>query len=135
TVDQLETHFDKWLYFLKHLAGMEDIPEILKEDIFLKGFEVAEIAAFTPSQMDSYQESLKVYRDLKGAFDNSVEEGRKEGLKEGVEKTNYKIVKNLLRKKHTIDAIADITEMFEADVIALKAQIEKDGNQPRQKEK
>jgi len=45
---ELETHFDKWLYFLKHLEDFENIPGILNEEIFVKAFQVAEIANFTP---------------------------------------------------------------------------------------
>lgn len=41
---ELETHFDKWLYFLKHLDSFKTIPEILNEDIFIEAFKTAEIA-------------------------------------------------------------------------------------------
>ncbi|UCH95559.1 MAG: Rpn family recombination-promoting nuclease/putative transposase, partial [Candidatus Aminicenantes bacterium] len=37
---ELETHFDKWLYFLKNLEDFENIPGILKEKIFEKAFHV-----------------------------------------------------------------------------------------------
>ena len=80
---ELETHFDKWLYFLKHLEDFENIPGILNEEIFEKAFHVAEIANFTPQQLAQYKESLKTYRDLKGAFDTSYEEGKIEGKMEG----------------------------------------------------
>ncbi len=80
---ELETHFDKWLYFLKHLEDFENIPGILKEDIFVKAFHVAEIANFTPEQLARYEESLKAYRDLKGVVDTSYEEGKAEGIVEG----------------------------------------------------
>ena len=42
---ELESHFDKWLYFLKHLASMDDIPQILREPIFEQGFALASLAA------------------------------------------------------------------------------------------
>ena len=80
---ELETHFHKWLCFLKHLEDFQKIPEILKEEIFEKAFHVAEIANFTPQQLAQYEESLKTYRDLKGAFDTSYEEGKIEGKMEG----------------------------------------------------
>ncbi|MBR4328649.1 MAG: PD-(D/E)XK nuclease family transposase, partial [Candidatus Riflebacteria bacterium] len=35
----LETNTDRWLYFLKHLDEMQEIPEELKSDIFKKAFE------------------------------------------------------------------------------------------------
>ncbi len=76
---QLENHFDKWLYFLKHLEDFETIPEKLQEEVFLKGFEPAEIANINQKQMADYEESLKTYRDLKGVIDTSFEEGEKSG--------------------------------------------------------
>ena len=42
--DELVTHFDKWLYFLKNLESFNHIPAILNEPIFQKGFEIAEIS-------------------------------------------------------------------------------------------
>jgi len=84
--EELENHFDKWLYFLKNLEAFESIPEILKEDVFIKGFEIAEIANFDEKELSEYEESLKVYRDLKGVIDTSFEEGEKVGLEKGFEK-------------------------------------------------
>ena len=90
---ELETHFDKWLYFLKHLEDFENIPGILNEKIFEKAFHVAEIANFTPQQLSQYEESLKTYRDLKGVVDTSYEEGKIEGLIEGKIKIALKMKK------------------------------------------
>jgi predicted transposase/invertase (TIGR01784 family) len=80
--EELENHFDKWLYFLKHLEDFENIPGILKENVFLKAFEIAEIANFGPKQLLDYEESLKHYRDLKGAIDSSFEDGEVKKAKE-----------------------------------------------------
>jgi len=83
TENELKTHFEKWLYFLKNLEDFNDIPAILNEPIFQKGFEIASIANFTKDQMDTYQQSLKVYRDLKGVVNTSYMEGKLEGKLEG----------------------------------------------------
>ncbi|MBU1020779.1 MAG: Rpn family recombination-promoting nuclease/putative transposase, partial [Firmicutes bacterium] len=40
-ISELTTHFEKWLYFLKNLEDFNEIPAILNESIFNKGFEVA----------------------------------------------------------------------------------------------
>jgi macrodomain Ter protein organizer (MatP/YcbG family) len=45
-LEELETHFDKWLYFIKHLENFENIPAHLREQIFEQAFAVAEIARF-----------------------------------------------------------------------------------------
>ena len=65
STDELETRFDKWLYVILNLNRLDRIPEKLREQIFEKLFQTAEIARFTPEQVRSYEDSLKYYRDLK----------------------------------------------------------------------
>jgi len=45
-------------------------------------FGVAEVANLSPEQLDEYDESLKVYRDLKGCLDTAFDDGFKEAIKE-----------------------------------------------------
>ncbi len=61
--DQLENRFDKWMYVLKNLSRLQDIPQALQERIFSKLFSAAEIANYNSEEMDAYQESLKTMRD------------------------------------------------------------------------
>ncbi len=85
TLEQLDSHGDKWLFLLKNLAALSDRPQSLQEDIFNELFDVAEIANFSPLEQSSYQNSLKYYRDLNNVVDTSRQEGREEGRKEGRE--------------------------------------------------
>lgn len=78
TEDELVTMFDKWLFVLKNLTRLLDRPKALQEKIFKKLFEQAEIARFTPEEMMAYEESIKVYRDLKNTMDTSYMKGQKE---------------------------------------------------------
>jgi len=82
TVDELETRFDKWLFVLWNLNKLDRVPDKLREQIFDKLFEIAEIAKFTPLQVQSYKDSLKYYRDLKNSLDTAKEEGKIEVAKE-----------------------------------------------------
>lgn len=74
SVDELETRFDKWLYVIRNLNRLDRVPEKLRERIFEKLFETAEIAKFTPDQIQSYEDSLKYYRDLKNSIDTARDE-------------------------------------------------------------
>jgi predicted transposase/invertase (TIGR01784 family) len=78
--DELETHFEKWLYLFRHLPDLETPPETLQEGIFNQLFEIAEIARFSSEEQQAYQNSLKYYRDL----NNVVETSRQEGIEEGI---------------------------------------------------
>jgi len=84
-IDELETHFDNWLYVLKNLENLTDRPAQLQESIFTKLFEQAEIANFDDEEYSEYERSLKTYRDLKNSFDTAREEGREKGRREGRE--------------------------------------------------
>ena len=83
TEDELVTLYDKWLYVLKNLSRLDERPAALKEKVFSKLFEEAEIAKFTPAELKEYEDSLKAYRDIKNSLDTALEQGREEGRKEG----------------------------------------------------
>ncbi|WP_181305294.1 Rpn family recombination-promoting nuclease/putative transposase [Rufibacter sp. XAAS-G3-1] len=78
TIEELETRFDKWLYVIRNLNRLDKVPDKLRERVFEKLFEAAEIAKFTPEQIRSYEDSLKYYRDMKNSLDTAREEGREE---------------------------------------------------------
>ena len=84
---EVVTYFDKWLYFLKNLATLEDLPAILREEHFEHGFHLAETANFSPGERLSYQRSLMVYWDVKNVIDTAREEGREAGRKQAREES------------------------------------------------
>ena len=51
---------------------------------FKKLFNVAEIASFKTEERNDYEESLKIYRDLKNVTDTAYTEGKIEGKIEGL---------------------------------------------------
>jgi predicted transposase/invertase (TIGR01784 family) len=81
TEAELETHFDKWLYIIKNLPMLQDRPKRIQERVFERLFEAAEISRFDPSEREAYEESIKVYRDLKNVMDMKKEEGQQEERK------------------------------------------------------
>ncbi|MCG8700065.1 MAG: Rpn family recombination-promoting nuclease/putative transposase [Bacteroidales bacterium] len=89
SVDELETRFEKWLYVIRNLNKLDRVPENLKEKIFEKLFETAEIAKFTPDQIRSYEDSLKYYRDLK----NSLDKAEADGIVKGIEIVAIEMIK------------------------------------------
>ena len=79
SVDELITDFDKWCYLLSNLPELTDRPQRLQEKVFSKVFEIAEIAKYSPAEAAAYEDSLKVYRDLKNVIDTAYDEGKAEG--------------------------------------------------------
>lgn len=82
TEHELQSHFDKWIYFLKKLESFDEIPTILKEPIFEKAFEVAEIANMSPQQFELYQESLMTYIEVKEVVKTAELDGVKKVARE-----------------------------------------------------
>ncbi|MGD1908618.1 MAG: Rpn family recombination-promoting nuclease/putative transposase [Leptolyngbyaceae cyanobacterium] len=132
TLEQLETHFDKWLFLLKHLPDLDKPPHPLQETIFEQLFEVAEIANFSPVEQAGYQESLKYYRDLNNVVDTSWQEGRQEGVQagleigleqgreEGREEGIRQIARQMKRAGMEIAQIASITGLPAKDIETLE---------------
>lgn len=112
TVEQLETRFDKWLYVLKNLNRLHKVPDKLHEKIFEKLFETAEIAKFTPEQVQSYEDSLKYYRDIKNSLDTAKEEGKIE--------EKQLIAKNLLNENVDVNLISAVTGLTVEQISKLK---------------
>ncbi len=80
--EDLTTRLDQWLYFIKHLEDFQTIPTIFKDEIFSQAFEKAELAKYGQAELMSYENSLKIYRDLKGVIDTAFNEGKMERNKE-----------------------------------------------------
>lgn len=113
SIDELETRFDKWLYVLKNLSRLDNIPDRFREKIFEKLFEVAEIAKFNHEQMQTYEDSLKYYRDM----NNVVDTARGEGKVEGKMEEKIEIARKMLDKGFAIDQIIEITGIDKSDIL------------------
>ncbi len=83
TEEELKTRLDKWLYFIKHLEDFQVIPNIIADEVFQQAFDKAELAKLGSIEMEEYERSLKVFRDLNGAFTTAHDEGKVEGKIEG----------------------------------------------------
>jgi predicted transposase/invertase (TIGR01784 family) len=117
--DELVTHFDKWVYFLKNLENFDHIPAILNEPIFQKGFEIAEVAHLSPKQFDAYLKSLVEYSEVKNVSDTAFGDGKNVGIVEGESKAIRKVAKSMLAEGFDIKTIAKITGLSEAEIKKL----------------
>ena len=106
--DDLETHFEKWMYVLKNLNRLDNIPDRLRERIFESMFAAAEIAKLTKEEYKDYVDSLNSYRDYKNSLDYAETEGR---IKEKLE-----IAKKLKNRGMSFDQISEITNLSLDDI-------------------
>ena len=83
--EELVTLYDKWLFALKNLSRLERRPDALRDKVFDRLFQVADVSKFTPAELHEYEDSLKHYRDLKNCIDSAEEKGLVKGLAKGRE--------------------------------------------------
>ena len=106
-------------------------PKALQERIFTKLFEAAEIAKFTKTEYDNYEESLKIYRDWKNTIDTAELKGEKKGFKkgeksgiekgrkEGAKKKAIEMAQSLKAKGIAISIIAECSGLSEEEINSL----------------
>jgi predicted transposase/invertase (TIGR01784 family) len=61
---ELKTNFDRWMFVLKYMSKLHNLPETLRNRVFEKLFRVAEILKLSPEERKDYDQSLKSYRDM-----------------------------------------------------------------------
>jgi len=111
TEEQLETHYDKWCYFLKHLEEFNDIPTILNEPVFQQAFKTAEIANLSKDEYKKYLDSLDAYREIKGVTENAIEEG--------MNMKAHEIATKMIKANEPIEKIIEYTEWTKEKIIKL----------------
>ena len=127
-LEKLRTLYDKWLYALKNLPKLEKRPQKLRDKIFDKLFEEAEIAKFSKKELHEYEDSLKAYRDIKNSIDTAEEkgrmkgkeEGRAEGRAEGRDERSVEIARKMLSEGECIDKIVMYTGLTNEQIRELE---------------
>lgn len=115
SLNELESRFEKWLYILRNLNKLDRVPNLLREKIFDKLFETAEIAKFNSKELNSYEDSLKYYRDLKNSLDTAFEEGIEKGIE--------KVVIGLITSDISDDIILSTTGLNITQLNSIKKKI------------
>ena len=114
--DELNTRLDKWLYFIRHLEDFQNIPSIFKDEVFIKAFEKAELTKLGQAELDSYENSLKIYRDLKGVIDTAFDDGKAEGKIEGKIESKIEIATALKESGVPINIISKATGLSGSEI-------------------
>ena len=128
TEKELETHFDKWMFAIKNLSRLEEIPGTLHEDVFERFFEIAEIAHMDDDERSTYESSLKYYRDMNNVVATAKGEGWEEGLEQGIEQGieqgkaegKEEVALNCLKQGMASDVISQITGLTVEEIEKLK---------------
>ena len=133
--DELETDLDKWLYLLKNMSNLLERPERLRNRIFTKLFDVAELAQLDDEDRTNYIKAMNTERDTYNQIEYARETGREEGHKvgkeeglkvgreegraEGAKQNSCDIAKRMLEKGIDIETISELTGLTEKEISEL----------------
>ncbi|WP_293674503.1 PD-(D/E)XK nuclease family transposase [uncultured Parabacteroides sp.] len=81
--EDCHTDFECWIYLLKHMETLDRMPFEAKKAVFKKLLEVADVENMTPDERESYEESLKAYRDYVNTIATAERISREKALAEG----------------------------------------------------
>ena len=141
--DELETDLDKWLYLLKNMSNLLKRPERLRDRIFTKLFDVAELAQLDDEDRIKYIKAMNTERDTYNQIEYARETGReeghkvgkeegrkegkeegiKEGREEGAKQKSCDIAERMLEKGIDIETILELTGLTAEEVSKLKKEL------------
>ena len=108
--DELENELDKWVYMLKHMHSLNQIPKYLDKRIFQKIFNIAEMGRLSPEQQFLYESYLQKQADEESimeyaknraeekGLEQGLQKGMEQGLEKGMEKGRYETSLAIARK-------------------------------------
>ena len=83
TENDLKTMQDRWLYTLKHMRELDEVPASLQREPFTEIFERARISNMTEKEIEQIDVLKKERWDRYGEITSALDYGRKEGHAEG----------------------------------------------------
>jgi len=132
SLDELKTLYEKWLFALKNLYKLNERPKALRDKVFDRLFEEAEIAKFTKQELREYEASKIAYRDIKNSIDTAkregiaegwekgVKKGMADGLEKGIEKGKLEMIKAMLANNISVEQIIKISGLPKEQIEQLK---------------
>jgi predicted transposase/invertase (TIGR01784 family) len=76
TIEECTSHLDKWCYMLRNMDEMEQVPEALQNDPLVKSaLNEAKLLGMSKMEQMTYEQSLKIYRDLTNVVDTAYDDG------------------------------------------------------------
>ena len=105
---ELETLFDKWMYLLRHMHEMVEIPVSFQTPEFKRLFLLAKIGNFTPDELKEYEKSLNNMSDYYNIIDSAVARAEKAALEKGREEGREEARLESARKFKQLGVAAEI---------------------------
>jgi predicted transposase/invertase (TIGR01784 family) len=109
--EECESFEDKWLYVLKNMDVLQQLPKTFQCEAFRKLKEVSDISKLTEDERDAYERTLKHYRDAINVYEGAIETGEA--------RKTISIAKKLKELGATLDMICKSTGLSVEEVEKL----------------
>jgi predicted transposase/invertase (TIGR01784 family) len=124
-LSEIETIIDKWLFFLNNARKLQDVPATMDTIPELKkAFYVANQANLNLDELEEQEKSEIFIQDQRGAITKaakeSLEQGRQEGLAEGLQQKAYEIARKMIGVLDD-QAIAQMTGLTSGEIKAMQS--------------
>ncbi len=116
------TGLDKWIYVLKNMENLKEIPFKEEKPIFKKLEQIADLASLSREERRRYDADLRAYRDHFAQINSAKRLGERIGEKKGRTEGKIEVVRNMKAKGLSVDMIADITGLSPAEIEKIQVQ-------------
>lgn len=116
---ELDSIFDKWMYLLKHMHEMVEIPKEFSDPLFTRLFLLAEIDKFTAEEKKQYLKSLENMGDYDNIINTAAEEAEKRGIEKGRKENALENAKKFKELGVSIEIISQATGLSNEEINAL----------------
>lgn len=106
---ELTSLMDKWLYAIKNLYQLDDRPGALREQVFQRFFEAAEIAHLSRDEFYGYIDSQKAKWDNKNVMDTAIKKSLQQGIEQGRMDASKGIAQKMLLMGLPVEQVAQAT--------------------------
>ena len=117
--DECETNLERWIYTLKNMTTLEDIPFLSDNPVFRYLADVADISALSQGERQRYDESIKIMRDHISAYDTARNKGLTEGEEKGLRKGAVQTARRMKTEGLSIELIAKMTGLSPEEIASL----------------
>ena len=121
---ECDNNFERWIYILKNMEKLKEIPYKEVNDMWADFEIVADTGSMSREERRDYESSLNSYRVLLSAFEQTAAEGRAEGRAEGLAEGRAEALLSTVRNMRLLgfsdDTICNITGLTAEQLREIK---------------
>ena len=119
----LNSHLEKWLFFLKHADELAVIPDSADSVALRTAYSIADQFGWSKEELEIYDYWGIKEQDERGAIQYAVNAGRKQGMQQGVQQgrqeERIETARKMLAKGYATEDVHELTGLALEEIAAL----------------